>query len=169
MLINVILHYYRLIYSTTSYFVLLLVSMCYYCLLYVTTSFYVLLLFNLCYYMFLCVTTVSLILVHVTMYYYCLFYVTTGSYVLLLLTLCYYRFLCTCVSASFKCCLKCQLFKKPMGLKKDLWPVDPNFFFTVSWWFQSLKLGAFENGWGASQMKVSEWSSIWRSILQYAE
>ena len=25
-----------------------------------------------------------------------------------------------------------QPFKTPMGLTKDLWPVDPNFFFTES-------------------------------------
>ena len=58
-------------------------------------------------------------------------------------------------------------FSTTIGLKKDLWPLDHNFFFTGSGQFNSLKLGAFENQWGASRIEVPEWSSIWWSIHQY--
>ena len=59
-----------------------------------------------------------------------------------------------------------------MEFDKDLWPVDPNFsllHYNEKYLFQSLKLGAFENQWGALRMEVPKWSFIWWSIIQYVE
>ena len=50
-------------------------------------------------------------------------------------------------------------FLIPMGVDKDLGPVDPNFSllqYNEKYLFQSLKLGSFENQRGSLQTKVPE-------------